>query len=136
MKMGSDFTGLLAILNVRMKEAIQLLERFLREGKVTHLWAASHALISAGNETYPEFAEFDHAILAAVSLEAGIRLREKALEIEKRGLSRADVEYVTDVRDLLVRLSASIDSGEYENGYREMASRRRGGRREPPRHGA
>lgn len=121
-----ELEDLLALYGTRFAEAVQLLETFLESGEPVHLRNASVILTSVGRETYGALAEHRHAILAALSLEAGARLRERAVEIEKRGLRSMDLEYVADVCELLKRISNSISSGEYEKSYREMINRRRG----------
>lgn len=118
---------LLALYGARLAEVVRLLEAFLESGEPAYLRNASTILTSVGRETYAALAEYRHAILAAVSLEAGARLREKASEIEERGLREGDVEYVADVCELLKRISSSINSGEYEESYWRMVSHRKGG---------
>lgn len=119
--------NLLALYGERLAEAVQHLEAFLESGVAEHLRRASELLVAVGNETYAALMAYSHSILAAVSLEAGLRLRERAAEIEERGLREGDLEYVADICELLKRISSSISSGEYERSYHEMVNRRRGG---------
>lgn len=116
---------MLAAYAVRMAEVVKLLEDFLSGGSVPHLYSAALLLTELGNEMHTAFAAYGQAILAALSIDAGLRLRERALEIEKRGLRENDLEYVEDVKDLLKRVVTAIESGEYERSYNEMVDRRR-----------
>ncbi len=121
-----DFAVLLAAYAARVAHAVSLLDAFLSGSDVAHLRSAADVLVELGSETFAALALYGQAVLAALSLDAGLRLREKALEIEERGLRTSDVEYVADVRDLLRRVADSIERGEYERSYYEMLSRRGG----------
>jgi len=115
---------LLAVYALRMTEVIRLLDEFLNCGRPLFLYNAAYLLTELGSEMQAPFALYGQAILAALSIDAGMRLRERAIDIEKRGLRDADLEYVTEVRDLLKRMVLSIESGEYERDYEEMVRRR------------
>lgn len=119
-----DFGDLLALYAVRVAEVVRLLDEFLDGGSVTLLHNAAFLLTKLGSETYAALALHGQAILAALSIDAGLRLKERAMEIEKRGLRSIDVEYLTDVRDILGRMVAAIESGEYERSYYEMVNKR------------
>jgi len=121
---GAGFSGLLALYASRLSEAIRLLDDFLSGGSAASLHSAALLLTELGREVQAPLAAYGQAILAALCLDAGLRLRERALEVERRGLREGDIEYVADVRDVLHRVVATIESGEYERSYREMVSRR------------
>lgn len=118
-----SFGDLLAAYALRMTEIIRLLDEFLNCGKPFFLYSAAYLLTELGSEMQASFAEYGQAILAALSIDAGMRLKERALNIEKRGLRDADLEYVTEVRDLLKRMVSAIESGEYERSYEEMVKK-------------
>jgi len=82
--------------------------------------------IELGNSLYAEFARASHRVLCVTALEAGLRLREKSVELQGRELRSEDVEYLTDIYDLFKLIADKIRSGEYEEGLERMrASRRR-----------
>ena len=119
-----EFGDLLAVYAVRVAEALKLLDEFLDGGNVMLLHNAAFLLTELGSETYAALAVHGQAILAALSIDAGLRLKERAIEIERRGLRSMDIEYLTDVRDILGRMVAAIESGEYERSYYEMVNKR------------
>lgn len=109
---------------VRVAEAVQLIEEFLNGGGLQLLYNAAARLTELGSETHTAFAFHGQAILAVMSIDAGLRLRERAVEIEKRGLRMSDLEYLTDVKDVLERMVETIESGEYERSYHQMIEKR------------
>jgi len=105
-------------------KVLSLLGEFLERRDPFSLRRAAELFMNAGNETYSAFLAHNHAILAAVSLEAGARLRERAAEIMRRGLEESDVEYVSDIYDLFRTILDAIGSGQYEESYKIMMEKR------------
>jgi len=124
-----DFKEVLDDYRERILKILELLKDFLEEGDVNLLQSAARLLINAGSETYGSFMACNHAILAAMSLEAGARLNERVLEIRKRGLRGVDVEYVLDIYSLFKTIADAIGSGQYEEGYKVMMEKRGASRR-------
>jgi len=119
-----SFSEVLIEYRNRLLEVLSLLGEFLERRDLTPLRRAAELFVNAGNETYSAFLAHNHAILAAVSLEAGARLRERVAEIIKRGLEERDVEYVSDIYDLFRIILDAIGSGQYEESYKIMMERR------------
>ncbi len=108
----------------RLLRVLSLLGEFLERRDPSSLRRAAELFMNAGNETYSALLAHNHAILAAVSLEAGARLRERAAEIMRRGLEESDVEYVSDIYDLFRTILDAIGSGQYEESYKIMMEKR------------
>lgn len=119
-----SFSEALANYRSRLLEVLSLLGEFLEKGDLAPLRRAAELFVSAGNETYGALLAHNHAILAAVSLEAGARLKERVAEITRRGVEERDVEYVSDIYELFRTILDAIGSGQYEESYRVMMEKR------------
>lgn len=124
--MGENFSALLSEYRLRILKVIALLDSFIDGGKIGDLADASELLIKMGSESYGSFEFYSHAILPAISIEAGLGLRKRVREMRVRGVRKEDREYVSDVCQVFKVLEESIGSGEYEKEYANMVKKARG----------
>jgi len=98
--------------------------RLLNSFDVDLLNEIADDFISLGNSLYVEFMMMSHRVLCVTALEAGLRLREKSVELRRREVKNEDIEYLWDIYDVFKLIADKIRSGEYEQSLREMESRR------------
>jgi len=103
--------------------------RLLNSFDVDLLNEIADDFISLGNSLYVEFMMMSHRVLCVTALEAGLRLREKSVELRRREVKNEDIEYLWDIYDVFKLIADKIRSGEYEQGLREMESRRKNKKR-------
>jgi len=102
--------------------------RLLNSFDVNLLNEIADDFISLGNSLYVEFMMMSHRVLCVTALEAGLRLREKSVELRGREVKSEDLEYLWDIYNVFKLIADKIRSGEYEQGLRDMESKRKEGR--------
>lgn len=100
-------------------------DRLLSSFDVNLLNEIANDFISLGNSLYIEFMVMSHRVLCVTALEAGLRLREKSIELRGREVKSEDIEYLWDIYYIFKLIADKIRSGEYERGLREMESQRK-----------
>lgn len=95
-------------------------KKLLKEFDNKLLLEIANDFINLGNSLYYQFGVISHRILCITALEAGLRLKEKVKELEKRNVTNHDIEYLQEVYNIFKYIADKIESGEYEEELLKM----------------
>lgn len=111
------FELLLSLIQVKLRIILTKNKGYMLSWDVPNLKNTGDDLIKLAQEVYPQLVEVEHRILHYSLRDAGLGMRIRALEIQKRRIEEEDKEYFRGVHDALENICKKIETGEY---YKEL----------------
>jgi len=111
------FEPLLSFIQVKLRVILTKNQGYMLSWDVANLKNTGDDLIRLAQEVYPQLVEAEHRILHYSLRDAGLGIRIRALEVQKRRIAEEDKEYFRGVHDALENICKKIETGEY---YKEL----------------
>lgn len=124
------FLPVLSTIQSRLREILTRNERFLLSWDISEMRAVGEDLINLAWDVYPALVDVEHRILSLSLREAGLGIKERILEIQRRQLREEDKEYFKSVHEALGKVCEKIETGEYYRALLTIASKSGPGRKD------
>lgn len=111
------FEPLLSLIQARLRVILSKNEAYMLSWDVANLKNTGDDLIKLSEEVYSHLAEVEHRVLYYTFRDAGLGMRTKAIEVQRRQLKEEDKDYFQGVHKVLKSIYEKIETGEY---YREL----------------
>ena len=111
------FEPLLNLIQARLRVILSKNEAYMLSWDVANLKNTGDDLIKLAEEVYAHLAEVEHRVLYSTFRDAGLGIRTKVLEVQRRQLKEEDKDYFQGVHEALKSIYEKIETGEY---YREL----------------
>jgi len=111
------FEPLLSFIQVKLRVILAKNQGYMLSWDATNLKNTGDDLIKLAHEVYLQLAEVEHRILHYSLRDAGLGMRMRALEVQKRQIEDKDKEYFRGVHEALENICKKIETGEY---YKEL----------------
>jgi len=112
---------LLSFIQVKLRIILTKSEGYMLSWDMPNLKNTGDDLVKLAQEVYPQLAEVEHRVLHHSLRDAGLGMRMRALEIQRRQLEEKDKEYFRGVYEVLKNICEKIETGEY---YKELIKMR------------
>lgn len=119
------FIPILDIIRVRLREILTRTENSMNPWDMVELMMIGEDLVKLASDVQPRLIEVEHRVLSQSIREAGLGIRHRAKEVQGRSLNRDDEEYFKSVHEALGNLCEKIETGEYYEALRGVASSRK-----------
>lgn len=111
------FEPLLYLIQSRLRIILSKNEAYMLSWDAANLKNTGNDLIKLAEEVYSHLAEVEHRVLYYTFRDAGLGIRARSLEVQKRQLKEEDKDYFQSVYEVLRGIYEKIETGEY---YREL----------------
>jgi len=120
------FLPILSVIQTRLREILDRNENYMSSWNVAKLGDIGEDLLRLAQEVYPQLIEVEHRILFQSLREAGLGIRARVTEIQKRELRNEDKVYFRSVHEALGNICGKIETGEYYKALLDVAAKKRG----------
>ncbi len=107
------FKPLLNYILVELRVILAKNEGYMLSWDVVNLRSTGDDLIRLAHEAHPQLAKVEHRVLHRSLRDAGLGMRMRALEVQKRRLEERDKAYFREVHEALKNICEKIETGEY-----------------------
>lgn len=107
------FESLLDLIQVRLRVILIRNADYMLSWDMGNLKNTGDDLIRLAQETHAQLTEIGHRVLHHSIRDAGLGIRVRALEVQKRRLEEDDKRYFKDVHNALENICEKIETGEY-----------------------
>ncbi len=107
------FEPLLDLIQVRLKIILARNADYMLSWDIRNLKNTGDDLIMLAQETYAQLTEMGHRVLHHSIRDAGLGIKVRALEIQKRHIEEDDKRYFREVHNALENICEKIETGEY-----------------------
>lgn len=111
------FEPVLTRIQARLRVILSKNEAYMLSWNVGNLKDTGDDLIKLAEEVHSHLAEFEHRVLYYALRDAGLGIRTKVVEVQRRQLMEEDKNYFQGVHKVLKSIYEKIETGEY---YREL----------------
>jgi len=115
------FEPLLSFIQVKLRVILSKNQGYMLSWDMANLKNTGDDLIKLAQEVYPQLVEVEHRILHYSLRAAGLGMRMRALEVQKRRIEEEDKEYFRGVHDALENICKRIETGEYYKELKKIA---------------
>jgi len=120
-----NFLPVLGTIQTRLREILTRNEDCMLSWDMSRMNGIGEDLIKLAWDVYPALVNVEHRILSLSLREAGLGIKDRVLEIERRQLREEDKEYFRSVHEALGNICEKIETGEYYQALLRMAFRSR-----------
>ncbi len=117
------FLPVLNTIQMKLREILTKNENCMLSWDMSKMDAIGKDLIELAWDVYPALADVEHRILSLSLREAGLGIKNRVLEIQRRQLKEEDKEYFRSVHEALGNMCEKIETGEYYQALLRMASK-------------
>jgi len=107
------FESLLDLIQVRLRIILARNADYMLSWDIGNLKNTGDDLIRLAQETHEKLTEMGHRVLHHSIRDAGLGIRVRVLEVQKRHLEEDDKRYFRDVHNVLENICEKIETGEY-----------------------
>jgi len=107
------FEPILDLIQVRLRIILARNADYMLSWDTVNLKNTGDDLIRLAQETHAQLTEMGHRVLHHSIRDAGLGIRVRALEVQKRRLEEDDKRYFRDVHNALENICEKIETGEY-----------------------
>jgi len=107
------FEPLLDLIQVRLRIILARNVNYMLSWDMGNLKSTGDDLIRLAQETRAQLAEMGHRVLHHSIRDAGLGIRVRAREVQKRRLEEDDKRYFRDIHNALENICEKIETGEY-----------------------
>ncbi len=118
------FLPVLSVIQTRLRAILDRNENYMSSWNVAKLGDIGEDLLKLAQEVYPQLIEVEHRILFQSLREAGLGIKARVAEIQKRELRNEDKVYFRSVHEALGNICGKIETGEYYKALLDVAAKR------------
>ena len=118
------FLPILNTIQTRLRRILIKNENGMFNWNMPELRDVGEDLMKLALDVSSQLAEVEHRVLYQSLREAGLGIRQRAVEVQRRRLNDEDKEYFRSVHEALGNLCEKMETGEYYKALLAVASKR------------
>ena len=118
------FLPILNTIQTRLRRILIKNENGMLNWNMPELRDVGEDLMKLAWDVSSQLAEVEHRVLYQSLREAGLGIRQRAVEVQRRRLNDEDKEYFRSVHEALGNLCEKMETGEYYKALLAVASKR------------